>query len=308
MLIMAAAAKGGAVLSALIVAEVGSACNVCVASGERSAPGIPGPVEDLPVYKGHLLHAIINMRTWPQYVQERMGYKMNMNTELAASLTAAPTTCSSDEARNHSSSSGVESGDVVTAIDLCVPKFKSPTGLVGPNVRCVMLIREPQARLRSLYTYARSGGEHWFRFESGYMQALQNTSLTLQESIELFWKEFGQSYLAQSHDYMLMNLNLGCIPVQMELFKANFTLAAYTVLHTYGISDRAIPQLIERLASSADISRKSEAQMKADAHVTANKFSAALIAEVDTRFRETRAIADVIDAQRKELRRFGLSY
>jgi hypothetical protein len=32
-----------------------------VASGERSAPGIPGPVEDLPVYDGKLLHAIINM-------------------------------------------------------------------------------------------------------------------------------------------------------------------------------------------------------------------------------------------------------
>ena len=182
------------------------------------------------------------------------------------------------------------------------------TGLVGPNVRCVILVREPQARLRSLYTYARSGGEHWFRFESGYMQALQNTSISLQDSIELFWSEFGKAYLKQSHNYMLMNLNLGCLPVEMELFKTNFTHAVYTVLHAYGISERAIPHLIERLGGSADMSRKSEMQKKADAHVTANKFSAALVAEVDERFRNTRAIADVIEEQRTALRRFGLSY
>ncbi len=30
-------------------------------------------------------------------------------------------------------------------------------------VRCVTLVREPLARLKSLYLYARSGGEAWFR-------------------------------------------------------------------------------------------------------------------------------------------------
>jgi hypothetical protein len=61
-LVFASAAKAGAVLSARVVGEVGAACGLCVASGERSRPGIPGPLEELPVYEGKLLHAIINVR------------------------------------------------------------------------------------------------------------------------------------------------------------------------------------------------------------------------------------------------------
>ena len=43
----------------------------CVASGERSRAGIPGPVESLPSYDGRLLFAIINMETWPAYAAQQ---------------------------------------------------------------------------------------------------------------------------------------------------------------------------------------------------------------------------------------------
>ena len=111
MLVLAASAKGGALLSAKIAAEVGSACGVCVASGERSRSGIPGPVEDLPSYDGQLLHAIVNMRTWPAYAEQQ---RLRLGGE----------------------------GETL----------------------CVTILRDPLSRLQSLYGYARSGGEHWFRF------------------------------------------------------------------------------------------------------------------------------------------------
>ena len=134
MLVLASAAKAGAVLSARIAAEVGSACGYCVASGERTRAGIPGPVETLPVYDGRLLLAITNMQTWPDYV---------------------------------------------VAQGFPDPRIKQPqsTGTKG-TVRCVSMLREPLDRLRSLYLYARSGGEAWFRYESGLMRRLQETGST----------------------------------------------------------------------------------------------------------------------------------
>lgn len=235
---------------------------MCVASGERSAPGIPGPVEDLPVYEGGLLHAIINMRTWPQYV-ERMGYSMN---------TLLPSTI--DTVADQEVESGV--------------------------VRCVTTLRDPLARLRSLYTYARSGGEHWFRYQSGIMQRLGDPSLSLQQSLDLFWELFGKGYLIQSHEYIMMNLQLGCVPVKMEQFSSNYTLATALVLKSFGIRDAVIPELTKRL-SSGDLSLKSEAERKADAHFTANKFSSSLVEQVKVQLMLMPEVSSMVKLHRSQL-------
>jgi hypothetical protein len=238
---------------------------LCVASGERAAPGIPGPVEDLPVYEGKLLHAIINMRTWPSYV-ERMGYNM---TTL----------------QNNSNS-------IDTAGSL-------PSNGLG-RVRCVTLIREPLSRLRSLYTYARSGGEHWFRYRSGIMQQLSNQSLSLGESVHLFWTLFGKGYLIQSHEYMIMNMQLGCTPIKMESFKKNYTDSILKILHVYDINPKAIPHLLEKLSTS-DVSLKTEVEQKADAHVTANKFSSKFVTAVKEHLMGMEEVNTMVELHRKEL-------
>ena len=112
--VLATPAKSGALLSAKLLMDLGAACNLCVASGERSRAGIPGPEEELPTYDGDILHGIINMRSWPEYAASR--------------------------------------GD--------------------GTARCVSIIRDPLARLKSLYLYARSGGEQWF-ISSGIAHMLQ---------------------------------------------------------------------------------------------------------------------------------------
>lgn len=232
-------------------------CGVCVASGERSEPGIPGPVEDLPVYEGKLLHAIINMRSWPMYVK-RYGY------------------------------------DLRTLLD----QQTSESG--AGRVRCVTLVREPLSRLRSLYTYARSGGEHWFRYKSGLMQRLSNQSLSLQQSVELFWDTFGKGYLVQSHEYMMMNIDLGCKPIKMESFSQNYTATTLNILQEYGVHSRAVPHLLSRLSGS-DVSKKTLDQQRQDAHVTANKFSNEFVKNVKVHLLKNRDVREMVEAQRVEL-------
>jgi hypothetical protein len=69
---VATPAKSGALLSAKLLLDIGAACrDSCVASGERSHAGIPGPVETPPSYDGDIVHAIINMRGWPSYAAQR---------------------------------------------------------------------------------------------------------------------------------------------------------------------------------------------------------------------------------------------
>lgn len=237
--------------------QIGTACGLCVASGE-----IPGPIEDLPIYPGQMLHAIVNMRTWPQYV-EQMGYDMKSLLSPASSSEASP-----------SNDKGI--------------------------VRCVVLTRDPLSRLRSLYTYARSGGEHWFRYESGYMQKLGDPSLTLQQSLDYFWNQFGKGYLEQSHEYIMMNLKVGCIPIRMESFKSHYNDTTKELLEIYGVSSTVIPELIRRL-SSADESIKSPEDLLRDAHFTSNKFSDGFVSEVKVRLTRMPEVQEVVSVQRLEM-------
>jgi len=276
LLVMASAAKSGAVLSARIVAEIGISCGICIASGERSAAGIPGPVEELPVYEGQLLHAIINMRTWPQYAR-RFGYGIDTRAADAMKLSGTGYI------------PGYES------------VYESDKGRIAQRgVRCVVIMREPSARLRSLYTYARSGGEHWFRYETGMMARLSDSSITLNQSLAMFWNEFGKGYLIQSHEYMSYNLKLGCQPVTMEAFRANYTAAAEKIMVQYNIRREVIPLLLSRLAG-ADLSQKTVAEQRADKHVTSNKFSGDLLRKVGEYFRSDPEISSIMAAQRIEL-------
>ena len=220
----------------------------------------------------------IYQRSWPEYAASQ-GY--NVSTLLS------PPSSSSSSSSSFSPSS----------FRPLVPSTQN----ISTRVRCVTLIRDPFARLRSLYTYARSGGEHWFRYESGLMQQLSDPSLTLAQSLELFWTTFGRGYLLQSHEYMMMNMELGCTPIRMEAFRTNFTDTVVQILRAYGISESAIPTILERV-SSADLSAKSEAQRQSDAHVTANKFSAELVAQVKTvLLQEMPEVAAMVAQHRRKL-------
>ena len=149
--------------------------------------------------------------------------------------------------------------------------------------------------------YVCPGGEHWFRHESGLMRRLSDPAMPLSQSVALFWTTFGRAYLLQSHEYMLMNLRLGCVPIKMEAFRSNFSAPVVHILRTYGVSEVAIPGILQRVAS-ADLSAKSAAQRQIDAHVTANKFSAGLVAEVrEILMLQMPEVAAMVVQQRLEL-------
>ena len=110
---------------------------------------------------------------------------------------------------------------------------KQKRRLVTNSVLCVTIIRDPLSRLKSLYTYARSGGEHWFRYESGIMRQLRNSTLSLKESlIDVYWDAFGKDYLMQSHEYLMANLFAHrCQPVRLEDLSKNFDGEMFALLH-----------------------------------------------------------------------------
>jgi hypothetical protein len=255
--VLASAAKSGALLSAQIAIELGRSCGICVASGERSTAGIPGPIEALPVYDGRLLHAIVNMRGWPAYVKQQ-GFDVR---------SIASTSYNNEN---------------------------------GGQVTCVTLLRDPLARLQSLYTYARSGGEHWFRFESGLMKVLTNPKLTLPESVDRYWELFGKSYLLQSHEYMSENLKLGCTGIFMEDVKNDFNTSVVKIFNAFKINANVHDKLLMRLAKS-DGSRKSEIEKVIDPHFTSSKFKKGFVKEVNKILMDMSEVRAIVEQQRADL-------
>ncbi len=243
-LVVAAPAKSGALLSAQILFELGEICGFCVGSGERAHAGIPGPVEDSPAYPADALHAIINMRKWPDWVA----------------------------AQNRS-------------------------------YKCVTILRDPLARLRSLYLYARSGGEHWFRYESGLMQALRVSDLS--ESLEIFWKRFGRDYIEQAHEYDTYNLKQGCIPFHLENFKDAYnTTMQRLIVDAWGLSDDAFRTMIGPLQKH-NIAAKSAPSRASNPHISSARYSERFVSDVKARLANMAEVADVIRAQRDRVQYFS---
>ena len=90
-------------------------------------------------------------------------------------------------------------------------------------------------------------------------------------------------------------------PVAMEDFKSDFDGSIRKLLRVWGVRDAVVPELVRRLAS-ADLSRMTAAQRKADPHVTSNKFSPGLVKRVPTTLMEkVPGVKPMVERQRKEL-------
>lgn len=165
--------------------------------------------------------------------------------------------------------------------------------------RCVTITRDPLDRLRSLYLYARSGGEAWFRSTSGLMQALREPK-TIEESIEVYWREFGKEYLVQSHEYYLHNIKNGCAVVKFEQFKTDYDGAVNKMLDTFQVLPDARDKLVDLLARH-DLNRMTEQQLKADMHVSSSHFRPEFLAEFKVKLAAHPEIKQMVLTQRKEL-------
>jgi len=144
--------------------------------------------------------------------------------------------------------------------------------------RCVVIGRHPEERLRSLYTYARSGGEWWFR-NSGIMNHL-DAAANVTDSLEnFFWPEMGRPYLEQSHSYIQRNLEEGCLFLRYKDFAMNFNQTIVKMLSWWHILQDDIPPLVA-LLQGADFAQKSARELKDDPHHSESKFSETVLLEV----------------------------
>ena len=134
------------------------------------------------------------------------------------------------------------------------------------------------------------------------MQQLQHYAATesLERSLVFFWNEFGKAYLIQSHEYMVMNLERGCIGIKMEQLKTDYDGSIEKILKVWGMKEQTIPLLVQRL-ENADLSRKSQQDREADPHVTSNKFSKQLVSEVVQILNGMKDVKDMIEEHRVEL-------
>jgi hypothetical protein len=132
------------------------------------------------------------------------------------------------------------------------------------------------------------------------MRELSDPSLSIQQSVEKFWRLFGKGYLLQSHDFMMLNLELGCVPIKMESFSSNFSSTVVQILQVYGVNDAAVSMLVKRLSSS-DVSSKTVEERKRDAHVTDNKFSLSFVQEVKSQLMNMPEVRAMVDSQRIQL-------
>ena len=218
-------AKSGAVLSAKLLLDISSSCNLCLGSGTRDTAGIPGPGTHVPIYKGQTVHAIMDMEEWPEYVTRHAG---------------------------------------------------------EGNYKCVTMTRDPLSRLRSLYLYSRSGGEHWVRYETSIMRDLRSAD-SLLSSLELFWNSYGKEYLLRSHDSYKLESTRGCVAVPFESLSQNFTEGAGRILDAFGVLPEARGELLQRLLRH-DRSNPDDEQKKLlekDIHVSSKKFTREFIGEVE---------------------------
>ena len=220
---------------------------------------IPGPIETLPVYRGEMLLAIVNMLNWPEYVARHREV-----------LPEAP--------------------------------------------RCAAMVRDPLSRLRSLYLYARSGGEHYFRYpqlgrNTSHMAALLDVDRAegLDASLALFWEEHGRAYLAQSHAYTLFNVrDRACAPLAMESFARDYNGTVRALLDAWGVAPGARAELVAR-ASRHDIGARTAAgaALSQDAHVTSATFGRAMTARVERRMMESvPGVRAAVEQQRAELEEY----
>jgi hypothetical protein len=190
-------------------------------------------VESNPTYNGEMLHAIINMREWNEYV----GTK---------------------------------------------------------PYRCATILRDPISRLRSLYLYARAGGEAWFRRDSGFMQMLRVKNLT--ESLETYWNHFGREYIIQAHEYDRFNIETQkCDVYHMEEFKHDFDDTIRRLLvNTWKIREDTSEILLAKLRQHD----KSALSQERDPHVSSTNYSPEFISNVTLQLKSMKEVKNVVKAQR----------
>ena len=260
MWVVAAAPKGGAVVSSLISTDIGWACGRCVGSGGRPHERWPGPEEPPPTYASTLLLAIANMRAWPSYVSS-LGYPPRV------------------EAKG------------------------------GKATRCVVVIRDPAQRLRSLFLYAFAGRETWFReqrvderlralMEKGggdwYGGVLGDPS----EAVEYFLDSFGLAYLDQSHDYLVQNLDAGCTPIRFEDLVQDFNSTMDKWFDAWAVpSEGPLRDALRTAVASNDPA----AQTADNHHVTSAVFARELKQGIARAILKKSEVAAIVKKQRLEL-------
>ena len=169
------------------------------------------------------------------------------------------------------------------------------------SFKCVVITRDPLNRLKSFYTYARSGGEHWLRYESDIMTSLR-TAENLEESVQIFWDRVGKEYLLSSHTAYMNDSSLGCSEIKFEDLSNDFGSGIGRLLDIFEVNESARGHLVKKLMLH-DRSKVSEAELVKDIHVSSMKFSIEFKSELErVMMEEIEELGETISRMRAEMK------
>lgn len=272
--VAAAAQKSAAVMTAMISLEIANACGKCVGIGQRPSGVWPNPIETPPEYPSELLLAIANMPDWPSYA-----------AQLGAPVAAQE---------------GYASYSYWSFLGLNADTKKRRS-------RCIVTVRDPVARLVSTFLYAKAGREPWFR-EHGIDRDI-NRLLSeggkdpdgedrVDNAVAFMLERFGFAYAKESHEYLLLNVKLGCTVIKYEDLVQDFNGTISVWLDTWGISKD--PKVRDRLLDVTHTHSPS-AQTTANHHATGRLHSKIFKASVEKALLSNTTLATMVETQRGEL-------
>jgi hypothetical protein len=106
-----------------------------------------------------------------------------------------------------------------------MPKWPEYIAKQGPPGWCIVMLRDPLARLVSTFLYAKAGREAWFR-EHGVDESINaligktaegrdaETLEDVRPAVDYMLQRFGMAYVQETHEYLMFNMRQDCTVIR----------------------------------------------------------------------------------------------
>ena len=168
------------------------------------------------------------------------------------------------------------------------------------RVRCVVVVRDPLARLMSLYTYALDAGEMGLRPAS---VELKRFGSDFDGGVEWMWRSFAKESMEETQRHLVKSLarpECKAHMVSFDKMATDFDGQMELWFDAWAIPAAVRPTLL-RVAQRHDLGRKTAAQRAADHHVSGSSLTSAQKKLLRRAFLRNKDVMEVMSRQAGEL-------
>lgn len=176
------------------------------------------------------------------------------------------------------------------------PEYADTNGYT--SVKCVVITRDPFARVKSLYAYVYDGSELDLQRPSEELRTFDKMS----DGLDYLYTAIIKDTLMDSHRFLMLSLKRKeCQRVAFEEFEADFDSAAKKWLDHWGIRESAQGKLIN-IMQKHDVKRKTPEERSNDHHLSGKSFSKQKSMELESVIRAHVELWGLIQSQRRDLK------